>query len=90
MTGFLLMQLIDYEGAHVLGLFSELSDIEEFLKEHRVFSEQVVDLQMGQPIQFHPDEHLANKWNAPRGTTACWKVHGTLDCTFVVYSFALS
>ena len=90
MTGFLLMQLIDYEGAYVLGIFPTMTAISEFLEGHRVFSEQVIALQEGKAIQFETDEALANKWNVPHGTTGCWRIPGTYDTTFIVYSFALS
>ena len=89
MIGYTLIETIAYEGSQLIGMFSSIEDIIDFLKGHRVYSEDVQALAEGREIEIEQDDELQNAWNAPVSTTGCWTIEGRIDSTFVIYSFAL-
>lgn len=89
MTGYTLIQTVDYEGSQLIGMFSSIEDIIEFLKGHRSYTEDVQALAEGREIEIEHCENRQNAWNAPVSSTGCWTIEGTYDSTFVIYSFAL-
>lgn len=89
MTGYTLLESVAYEGSQLIGMFSSLEAIVEFLEGHRVYSEEVKALAEGREIEIEHCDHRLNAWNAPVSSTGCWTIEGAHDCTFVIYSFVL-
>jgi len=89
MTGFVLVETVDYEGSQLIGMFSTLTDIIEFLRKDKNHKRHIAAFNENREIELHVDEHMANSRNAPIGATQCWRIDGIADLTYYIYSFAL-
>lgn len=89
MTGFILQQMVDYEGANFLGVFNTIEEALDFLKASPIYSEDIAAFLNDETPEVIYDEHMDQWPRAPINTSGCWRIDGIHDVTFYIYSFAL-